>query len=34
MEISDSLWDTAGLLVLTLILLSTEYFLRKRWYLD
>ena len=30
----NSLWDTIGLMILALVLLGIEYFLRKRWFLD
>jgi hypothetical protein len=31
---SASLWDTPAMLLLVMLLLCLEYFLRKRWYLD
>lgn len=30
----NSLWDTVGFMLMSLILLCVEYFFRKRWYVD
>jgi hypothetical protein len=34
LEVEQPLWDTLTALLLAIVLLCTEYFFRKRWYLD